>query len=489
MADARGLARTGDTPLIGHARGIRVFRAAWHELPPAGRVALLGVLASAVVAIGLGVFIPLETRSRLLDAEGRGLQAAVTALEPALPDLTGPPLDAAALADLDRLVDQVILDSDHVRAKLWSLDGRVLYSDDQSLIGRVFGDVRPNLAEAVERGVRSEVTDLSEPENERERQWGQLVEFYVPVHDPAGRPVAVFEIYEDVRLLEEALGGITTATWLAIGSGLSILLVFLVVLVVAAVRSISRDRDLAEARAIELGGLYAEVREAAQTRRALLRKVVEAHEEERRRLVGDLHDSLASELIRVLYGIRGILARGERLPDDVHAELDDLEGLVVDVEQQLRAFMSRVRPASLDAFGLPAALEEAADRFRRESRIDVRMRVSGAAERASPEKQLVLLRAAEEALVNIRKHAAAGCVIVSLRTADGRVRLDVDDDGVGWPDPTTPAGGGAAAEAPDRGLGLAYLRERVVSFGGVVRTVRSRLGGARLSVELPLEES
>lgn len=125
----------------------------WGALPPPGRVALLGVLASAVVAIALGVYIPLEIRRHLLDAEGRGLEAAVAALQPSLPRLDGGPIDPVELDRLDRLIDRTLLDSDHVRAKLWSLDGVVLYSDEHALIGQSFPDVRPRLQEVAQVGV------------------------------------------------------------------------------------------------------------------------------------------------------------------------------------------------------------------------------------------------------------------------------------------------------------------------------------------------
>ena len=547
--------------------GIGGLRTVWTALPPTGRVAFLGVLASAIVAVALGIFIPLEIRQHLLVAESRGLQAAVTALAPQLPDLSRP-LTVDEIATADRLVDRSLLDADHVRAKLWSLDGTVIYSDAHELIGRHFDEVKVRLDEVVADGAMLEVTELDDPENVLERPYTRLIEYYLPVRDGAGRITAVFEIYEDVAFLEQGLSGITTATWLAIGSGLSILLVFIVLLVLASVRSINRDRARAEARAEELGilvgaaqalassleptaffaklearirhalglsrlaietatvhepgslrhrlrdgswlvaqrdgrpftdddervlrsvahsldaalanaSLYAEVRDAAVARRDLLRKVVEAHEDERRHLVGDLHDSLAGELIRILYGIRGISARAVDLPGDIRADLSSLERLLAQTEHELRGFMNRIGPAALDEFGLAAALQAAIARFREESHLDVALSVRGSANAHSPETQLVVLRAAEEALLNVRKHAQATRVRIAL-TADGRrIRLTIDDDGVGWRPEAPPTNG--------RGLGLAYLRERVLSFNGTVRADRSRLGGARLAIEIPLE--
>jgi len=139
--------------------------------------------------------------------------------------------------------------------------------------------------------------------------------------------------------------------------------------------------------------------------------------------------------------------------------------------------MSRMRPAAIDEFGLAAALEETVSRYRQESRLEVRLRVRGDVASISPEVQLVMLRAAEEALLNVRKHADAKRVLVSVRADATHVVLSVEDDGVGW--------GLGGTEGEGRGLGLAYLPERVVGFGGDVQRLRSRLGGARLVVRIP----
>ena len=548
-------------------RIIAALHSVWWELPSAGRFALLGVIASGLVALGLGVFITAETRGQLMVAEGRGIQTAVAAIEPALPPLQGRrSLTSAEIAVLDRLVDRALLDSDHIRAKLWSLDGVVLYSDAHGLIGQTYPEVGPRLAEARQAGVVSAVSGLDEPENVFEAGYPALVEFYVPVRDASGETVAVFEVYEDVRFLGEAMRGIETATWSAIGSGLGILLAFLVLLLTASMRSIERGRKEAEARARELavvvgaadalasslepaeffgrlqaevrsalglsrlaiehgapparnglairlvdgshlvaersgGGLgpqdervlrsvansldaalanaalYSEVRDAAHERRSLLRRVVEAHEDERRRLVGELHDSLAGELIRVLYGLRGISARPELADGEIRSEIDRLDRLLGEAEGDLRSFMARIRPPALDHFGLSVALREAADGFARESTLEVDLRVRGPVDSLPADVQLALLRSTEEALLNVRKHARAAHVRVRLEAKHGSAVLSVEDDGIGWTADDT--------ASPGRGLGLAYLRERIAAFDGQVATETGRLGGARLLVRVP----
>lgn len=539
----------------------------WRALPRVGRLALVGLLASAMAAIVLGLTITTEVKRQLLDAEGRGLQAAVAAIEPELTALGSSPLSARRIEELDRVMNEAILGGTHVRAKLWALDGTIAYSDAHELIGRSYPEVRPRLAEASTVGVISEVTDLAELENEFERQYERLIEFYVPIRDGAGATDAVLEIYADVGFLEEAVARVSFVTWTAIGSGIAILVLFLAILVSTMVRSISHDRAVAEARAAELGilvdamdalssslvpeellrrleasirsklgiaalrieasaptdpedigvrlrdgswlvathgsrptapederilhavggsldaaldnaSLYAEVSDAARQRRELLRRLAEAHDDERHRIVGELHDSLAADLIRVLYGIRGIAGRSAGLPPEIGDEIGRLETLVQETEMHLRALMGRVQPVAIASDGFDGALETLASRARQESGLEVRVRNRGAADNLAPEAQQALIRATEEAILNVRKHAHARRVLIRTSADGRRLRLSIDDDGVGWSE--------RAVGADARGMGLAYVEERVAAIGGTVERANSRLGGARIVMSVPV---
>jgi signal transduction histidine kinase len=219
------------------------------------------------------------------------------------------------------------------------------------------------------------------------------------------------------------------------------------------------------------------VSEAARQRRELLRRLADAHDEERHRIVGELHDSLAADLIRVLYGIRGIAARSATLPREIATEITGLETLVQQTETRLRALMGRVQPAAISAGGFDDALESLASRARTEAGLEVRVRNRGAGTGLSDDAQQALIRAVDEALMNVRKHAQAQRVLIRTSADASRFRLSIDDDGVGW--------GDRVALTDGRGLGLAYVEERVAAIGGNVIRSSSRLGGARLLLVVP----
>ena len=208
---------------------------------------------------------------------------------------------------------------------------------------------------------------------------------------------------------------------------------------------------------------------------------------ERARIARDIHDTLAQELA----GSRMLLQAAERdwrnSPQQamarVHAVTESLgESLV-----ETRRIIDDLTPSALDGHGLEAALRALCLRAQRSGyRVDFRADAthgSVTSETPSatepPEIAAALLRVAQGALANVRDHARAANVTVTLARQDGLVTLEVRDDGVGFaPDRTATAAG--------RGFGLAAIRERLRACGGTL-TVDSGPGrGTTLTAALPL---
>jgi signal transduction histidine kinase len=231
------------------------------------------------------------------------------------------------------------------------------------------------------------------------------------------------------------------------------------------------------ARLSASAALAEQLSHAAVERRQLLLRIATAQEDERRRLVGELHDGLASELHRALYAARRLA--GVRWPmapvpaDDIAA----LEASILRSEALLRSFMDRAGTATLNELGIVCAVEASATRFMHESGIGIRLRVRGDPECLDRMSRVAILRAVDEALMNVRKHADASAVRISIVARRGAVTLIVDDDGRGISARPDPGSG--------FGLGLGYVRERAEGCGGRMRLGDSPMGGARLIVYLP----
>ncbi|MER7155669.1 ATP-binding protein, partial [Streptomyces lydicus] len=154
---------------------------------------------------------------------------------------------------------------------------------------------------------------------------------------------------------------------------------------------------------------------------------------------------------------------------------------------EARAFVAGRAPAPLEQSSPARAVRRQAEGLTAQTGVPVRFAVEGAEGPLPMQVGVVLLRAAQESLANVRKHAAAGRVEVTLRYGAGRVGLVVRDDGAGFA--PGEAGDDAVDAADGRsagGFGLAGLRARVAECGGVM-TVVSRPGeGTVVEVHLPV---
>jgi len=408
-----------------------VLRAEWHEIGPFGRIAFGGVIVSLVVAFVLGWWIPNEVRHHLLQArahqmEAIGDQIAADELVP-----VGPP-GSASYVKLAEEVELSLVGGDTVRVKLWTVDGTVAYSDDSSLVGQWF-EPSPTALRALAGKTAVDVTDLSEPAHAHERYLGQLLEFYVPVHDSAGQTVGLFEVEQTTATLDTTLSNVRRSVWLAIGTGIGFLGVFMAALTLAAARTLNRRRRQAE---------------------SLLGSLFRAQEEERRRLVGALHDDVGQTLYRLLYGIEGSRAQ---LPEDhaLRPELQHLGDLARDIDRTLRGELRILHQGIDQDLDLESSLERIAETTRTETDLEVDLEVDIAdVESVGPLTKTALVHAVREAVTNIRKHAGASHVDIRVERSPRELAIVVTDDGVG-------------ARSPE-GLGLVTTRERLDTLGGTL---------------------
>ena len=197
------------------------------------------------------------------------------------------------------------------------------------------------------------------------------------------------------------------------------------------------------------------LKQVDQNRRALLRRLVHAQEEERRAIAGDIHDDSIQSMFAV--GLR-LFALRSALHDAVQIEqVERLQHNVQDSTDRLRHLLFELRPAALDEGGLPAALRQYLDVMSQEGDLEVKLETALERSPAS-ETQVIAYRIAQEALANIRKHAQARRVECEVSVVDGGVLTRIVDDGVGFDDKRN-------GSAPGH-LGLVAMRERAELAGG-----------------------
>ncbi len=220
------------------------------------------------------------------------------------------------------------------------------------------------------------------------------------------------------------------------------------------------DQAAPAVAALQLHGRLQQSREA----------LVAAREEERRRLRRDLHDGLGAALA----GVRLQLESARDLVDDpVAGRLLDAAGAGVQhAVADVRSITDDLRPPALDDLGLAAALAAVADRLRTPD-LDVTVEAGGLPPLPAA-VEVACYRITAEALANAVRHAGASTVRVLVAAEDGRLVLEVRDDGTG----VRPASG-------RRGLGLESMRRRAEEIGGAF-TLDSRTGGTTVRAVLPL---
>jgi two-component system, NarL family, sensor histidine kinase UhpB len=210
--------------------------------------------------------------------------------------------------------------------------------------------------------------------------------------------------------------------------------------------------------------------------RALSAGVMDAQEEERRRISRELHDDTAQTLTSLLLYAKA-LEQGDA-PPGVREALAELREEVARSLEGVRRLARELRPSALDDLGLVAALEGYTHDFSRRTGIELRFEPACGGDRLPPEVELALYRIAQEALTNAAKHAGPTHIDVGLVREPGSVSLTVRDNGSGFDPSWLPSG--------DRGLGLFGMKERAELTGGTLAIASAPGAGATISVRIPL---
>jgi signal transduction histidine kinase len=244
------------------------------------------------------------------------------------------------------------------------------------------------------------------------------------------------------------------------------------------------------AQAQTLSGRVAELERAEQDRLSLLRQLVTAQEDERRRLAANLHDDTIQALAAALLHLDVLEARVDRAVGDLgeggRDAWDAVRSSATRVRQNVehglqsaRTFLFDLRPPVLDEAGLETALQRQLDRVTEQNDCAVELHWA-VAERLDADRETILFRAVQEALANVVKHAHAAKVAIRAWRDGGMVVVEVTDDGSGF-DPVEALTWTSAAGH----LGLRFMTERVEGAGGSLCIDAGPGQGTRVEFRLP----
>ena len=208
----------------------------------------------------------------------------------------------------------------------------------------------------------------------------------------------------------------------------------------------------------------------------LLRRLSLAQEEERRRISRELHDQVGQSVTGLSLGLKA-LEREAAVPS---AQLQALQAIAIEIGRDIHRAAADLRPAALDDLGLEKVLAALAASVGQRTGIRIDMQAVGTAGGLPKEVEIVVYRVVQEALNNALKHAEATMVSVVLERSRDRLRVVIEDDGIGFdpdqlPDPADPPR-----------LGLSGMRERLGLVGGAMKIESSPGAGTTLFIDLPL---
>ncbi len=232
-------------------------------------------------------------------------------------------------------------------------------------------------------------------------------------------------------------------------------------------------------RTEELRQAQEELAQHARQLQLLLAETVTAQERERARIAHNMHDGANQLIFGALLEVKAAqqrLAQGNN--ESVGSALERVRAVLKEVDGEIKRVIYHLRPPTLDALGLPAALSRYAERYQVFARLPCAVQVIGEPRRLDPEMEIGIYRVTQEALQNASIHAQATATKVTLRYTPDAFRLSVCDDGVGF-EPEQILGQREGC------LGVLGMYERAQHLGGAL-TISSKPGqGTEVVLDLP----
>jgi signal transduction histidine kinase len=202
--------------------------------------------------------------------------------------------------------------------------------------------------------------------------------------------------------------------------------------------------------------------------------------EERQRLAREIHDTLAQGFAGIVVHLETAEQIDPLRGSPVKPHLDLARSVAREGLEEARRMLQALRPEILAQRGLPEALDRVCDDWSRRSGLRANLEVTGSAAPMHPDIELTILRAVQEGLTNIGKHAEARTATVTLSYMEDMIVLDVQDDGRGFVPSAGPGGGSGT------GFGLAGMRERTEALQGSFSVESVPGEGTTISISLPV---
>ena len=232
---------------------------------------------------------------------------------------------------------------------------------------------------------------------------------------------------------------------------------------------------------VAFGEMNKELKHGEEMRQQLLSKIINAQEEERKRIALELHDQTGQSITSLIVGLKVLETQSS---PETRNSIADLKQLAIATLEGIHNLAIELGPSSLEDLGLIAALRQYTREFSRKFGIETDFHATGLEGKRLPSMtEIALYRIVQEALTNVVKHAAAKKVSVLVNPKGNSLVAIVEDNGKGFDVKEV-----FSSRKSDHRLGFYGMQERASIIGGVL-TIESTPGvGTAIFVEVPIEE-
>ena len=223
---------------------------------------------------------------------------------------------------------------------------------------------------------------------------------------------------------------------------------------------------------------FSDLIEDANQKQSFGLRIIEAQEEERRRISREIHDGPAQMLANIL--LRSDLVDRtfrERSGEEALVEMKSLRSMVRTSLQEVRRIIYNLRPMALDDLGLVPTIRKYLVNVEEYNKISITLSEQGGFDRLASKYEVALFRLIQESVQNVVKHASAEHIHVNIRIEKNQVSVSIRDDGVGF----------NLEKKKENSFGLIGMRERVEMLDGELDINTKIGGGTTIYVKIPLK--
>jgi signal transduction histidine kinase len=224
-----------------------------------------------------------------------------------------------------------------------------------------------------------------------------------------------------------------------------------------------------------------ELQRARETLRVLSARLMQAQDDERRRVARELHDSAGQYLAAIQMNLSSVQAQSSDLPQAIQARLADSVEMVSRCTAEIRTLSYLLHPPLLDEMGLASAIAWFAEGFSQRSGIPVALDIPCDLPRFSPDVETAIFRVVQQSLANIHRHSLGSAARIHLAVDAGQLTVEISDDGQGVP-PDILARFRESRQLP--GVGISGMRERISNMGGSFN-LHSSSSGTTITATVP----